>query len=110
MAGSMYDKGACMAGVCVAGGGHAWQERRSLQRTVSILLDCILVSNVILISMQIHKTVADLHSKILDARPPWGSKFFQFHAVFGKFWQNHMLAPPLVSWRPLLGEILDPPL
>ena len=56
-------------------------------------------------------SVADLHSKILDARPPWGSKFFQFHAVFGKIWQNRMLAPPpLESWRPLLGEILDPPL
>ena len=54
--------------------------------------------------------VADLHSKILDVRPPWGSKFFQFHAVFGKIWQNRMLAPPLESWRPLLGEILDPPL
>ena len=26
--------------------------------------------------------------------PPPGSKFFQFHAVFGKFWQNRMLAPP----------------
>ena len=24
-----------------------------------------------------------------------GSKFFQFHAVFGKIWQNRMLAPPL---------------
>ena len=56
------------------------------------------------------KPVADLHSKILDARPPWGPKFFQFHAVFGKIWQNRMLAPPLGSWRPLLGEILDPPL
>ena len=54
--------------------------------------------------------VADLHSKILDARPPWGSKFFRFHAVFGKNWQNRMLAPPPGSWRPLLGEILDPPL
>ena len=43
-----------------------------------------------------------------DAHPP-GSKFFQFHAVFGKFRQNHTLAPP-GSWRPLLGEILDPPL
>ena len=42
--------------------------------------------------------------------PPWGSQIFQFHAVFGKFWQNCMLAPPLGSWRPLLGEILDPPL
>ena len=40
-------------------------------------------------------TVADLHSKILDARPP-RSKFFQFHAVFGKIWQNRMLTPP---WR-----------
>ena len=48
-------------------------------------------------------SVADLHSKILDAPPP-GSKFFQFHAVFGKFWQNRMLAPPLESWYPLLGE------
>ena len=25
-------------------------------------------------------------------------------------WQNRMLAPPPGSWRPLLGEILDPPL
>ena len=55
-------------------------------------------------------SVADLNSKILDARPPWGPKIFQFHAVFGKIWQNRMLAPPLGSWRPLLGEILDPPL
>ena len=33
-----------------------------------------------------------------DARPPPGSKFFQFYAVFGKFWQNLMfprgLSPP----------------
>ena len=44
------------------------------------------------------------------APPPRGSKFFQFHAVFGKIWQNRMLAPPLESWCPHLGEILDPPL
>ena len=56
------------------------------------------------------RAVADLHSKILDACPPRGSKFFEIHAVFGKIWQNHMLAPLLGSWRPLLGEILDPPL
>ena len=56
-------------------------------------------------------SVVDLHSKILDARPPPGSKFFQFHAVFGKIWQNRMLAPPPPeSWHPLLREILDPPL
>ena len=28
------------------------------------------------------------------APPPPGSKFFQFHAVFGKNWQNRMLATP----------------
>ena len=38
-----------------------------------------------------------------------GSKFFQFHAAFGKFWQNRMFAPP-GELAPLLGEILDPPL
>ena len=35
--------------------------------------------------------------------PPWGSKFFQFHAVFGKFWRNRMLAPPPP------GELAPPP-
>ena len=42
-------------GVCMAGGmhgrgvvgGHAWQERRPLQQTVSILLECILVFQVL---------------------------------------------------------------
>ena len=41
--------------------------------------------------------------------PPYGPKFSQFHAVFRKIWQNHMLAPPEGS-RPLLQGILDPPL
>ena len=41
---------------------------------------------------------------------PLESKSFQFHAVFGKIWQNHMLAPPMEGWRPHLGETLDPPL
>ena len=31
---------------------------------------------------------------VRDARPPWASKFFRFHAVFGKIWRVH--APP---WR-----------
>ena len=26
--------------------------------------------------------------------PPNGPKFSQFHAVFRKIWENHMLAPP----------------
>ena len=49
-----------------------------------------------------------------------GPKFFQFHAVYGKIWQNRMLAPcplwrvgalpPLEGWRPHLWKFLDPPL
>ena len=35
--------------------------------------------------------------------PGYGRKFSQFHAVFQKIWQNHMLAPHL------LRGILDPP-
>ena len=57
-------------------------------------------------------TVADLRGARGTHAPSWGPKFFQFHAVFGKIWQNRMLAPPPPpgSWRSLLGEILDPPL
>ena len=39
--------------------------------------------------------------------PPWASKFFRFHAVFGKIWRVH--APP-GGFTPPLGKILDPPL
>ena len=42
-------------------------------------------------------------------RPPHGPQFSQFHAVFHKIWQNHMLASPLEGWRPFLRGILDPP-
>ena len=42
-------------------------------------------------------SVADLRG---HEGPP-GSKFFQFHAVFGKIWQNGMLAPP--------EELVSPP-
>ena len=37
-------------------------------------------------------------------RSPYSPKFSQFHAVFRKIWQNHMLAPPLEGWRPPYGE------
>ena len=47
-------------------------------------------------------TVADLHSKILDARPPGGPNSFKFMQFLGKFGK-------IVCWRPL-GEILGPPL
>ena len=38
------------------------------------------------------------------------SKFFQFHAVFGKFWQKLYVGAPHKGWRPYLREILDLPL
>ena len=39
--------------------------------------------------------------------PPLGSKFFHFHAVFGKNVKNNS---NFGSWHPPLGKILDPPL
>ena len=36
--------------------------------------------------------LADLGGGVRDARPPWASKFFRFHAVLGKIWRVH--APP----------------
>ena len=59
--------------------------------------------------MKQYLTVADLHSKILDA-PPWGSKSFQFHAVFWEILAKLYVGALLGSWRPHLGKILDPPL
>ena len=41
-------------------------------------------------------------------RFPSGSKFFQFHAVFGKIYQNRMLAPPQVD-VPTSGKSLIRP-
>ena len=49
--------------------------------------------------------VADLGGAHPARAPPRGPKFSQFHAVFRKIWQNHMLAPlPPEGWRPLLWE------
>ena len=45
-------------------------------------------------------SVADLRGGARDARPPpGGPKFFQFHVVFGKIWQNRMLTPPPSSGK-----------
>ena len=41
---------------------------------------------------------------------PPGSKFFQFHPVFWENLAKFYVDTPLGSWRPYLGEILDPPL
>ena len=52
-------------------------------------------------------SLADPRGGARDARPPLGSKFFHFHAVFGKNVKNNS---NFGSWRPPLGKILDPPL
>ena len=44
MVGGCMARGVCMPGMCVVGGGHAWQERWPLQQKVCILLECILVN------------------------------------------------------------------
>ena len=55
--------------------------------------------------------VADLHSKILDARPPPGVPILSISCSFWeKLAKSYVGAPPPGSWRPLLREILDPPL
>ena len=54
-------------------------------------------------------SVADLRGR-KGCVPPWGSKFFQFHAVFWKIWQNLCWRPPPPRELRTLGEILDPPL
>ena len=38
------------------------------------------------------KSIGGSRGGVRDARPPWASKFFRFHAVFGKIWRVH--APP----------------
>ena len=47
--------------------------------------------------------VADLRGGGARTRPP-GSKFFQFHAVFGKIWQNRMLVLPRGVGAPPRGN------
>ena len=50
-------------------------------------------------------------SRGLDGRAlPWGSKFFQFHTVFGKKIGKMVCWHLLESWRHNLREILDPPM
>ena len=51
--------------------------------------------------------LADLRGGRQGRAPTWGSKFFHFHAVFGKNLKNNS---NFGSWRTPLGKILDPPL
>ena len=54
--------------------------------------------------------VADLRGGAGDAPPPG----VQILSISCSFWEilakSYVSAPPLGSWHPLLGEILDPPL
>ena len=56
------------------------------------------------------QAVADLHSKILDARPPLGVQILSISCSFWEILAKSYVGAPPGSWRPLLGEILDPPL
>ena len=47
------------------------------------------------------EALADPRGGARDARPPWGSKFFHFHAVFGKKLKNNST---FGSWRPPWGK------
>ena len=63
--------------------------------------------------VQCHRTsgpcpVADLRGGVRDAPP--GPNSFNFMQFLGKFGKIVCWRPHLEDWRPLLGEILDPPL
>ena len=53
-------------------------------------------------SMFVHQfALADPRGAPGTRAPPWGSKFFHFHAVFGKKLKNNST---FGSWRPPPGE------
>ena len=54
--------------------------------------------------------VADLRSKIVDARPPFGPIFLIFMQFSAKFGQIIGLRPPPLGLAPPVWEILDPSL
>ena len=61
------------------------------EQAVRILLECILLPTVKQMNLAHFNS-----SEYKGVRgPALGSKFCQFHAVFGKFWQNHMFFRPL---------------
>ena len=83
---------------------YVWTDLKAHSTHIQSLCPVISVEKLISeVTRPLKKSVADLHSKILDARPR-GYKFFQFHAVFGKIWQNRMLAPPKGVGAPSSGK------
>ena len=74
-----------------------FSERQILWRMCLVLFHVLPLKFPIQTSLSVapaRSAVVDLRAGVRDAHPPWGSEFFQFHAVFRKIWQNHMLAPP----------------
>ena len=71
MAGGHAWQGACMAGG-MHGWGHAWQERQPPQRTVRILLECILV---------IHVFVLERHQKSPNGGCRWTPTYWNIGTV-----------------------------
>ena len=50
---------------------------------------------------KVTQTIGGSKGGARDVRPPWGSKFFHFHAVFGKNVKNNS---NFMSWRPPWGK------
>ena len=88
-------------------------------RSWSLKCSCIDIVQYIFLSQIIHLedvwSQVELYWKAVDVcsggskgargtRAPPGPKFFQFHAVFGKIWQNRMLAPPRGVGAPSSGK------
>ena len=64
-------------------------------------------TDILFLSSDLCLAVGDLGER--PRRAPLRPKISQFHTVFRKIWQNHMMAP-LGGLAPLLRGILDPPL
>ena len=88
-----------------------WRTSPSLSANDYILQECSGRQTVTLLKPLFNSSLtalADLGGGAWGTHaPPWASKFFRFHAVFGKIWRVH--APP-GGFTPPLGKILDPPL
>ena len=86
-------------GFPVGGGANTWGGGCHHTILPNFPKNCMKVKKIW--AMGVHKsyifvnfTVADLRRGHKGRTPPWGSKFFQFCAVFRKIWQIRMLPPP----------------
>ena len=74
------------------------------------MLILLLICKIIIITRVEPLTVADLRGGARDARTPPGAQILSISCSFwGNMAKSYVGAPPPGSWRPLLGEILDPP-